>query len=316
VALVLVCLSGCATTTGPAAAVQPWSAPVGIEPAGASAGSSSVYGVSCPSSTSCMAVDENGSALRWHDGKWASPQPVEAGGTLTSVSCAAVTFCVALSDGGEGATYDGRSWSAPVVVGPPATYQVSCPTVTFCAAVGASGASGGPSTVATFNGHAWSTFATPASGAADNRILDVSCATARVCVAVNLDGQALVFDGSRWSPSPALVAPGLTSVSCPTASFCLAVTMTGKEATFDGTSWSTPGDIPGFQSAFAYAVSCGSAKVCTVLGLSGRAARWQQGRWSRPVVVFPGRYLATVSVSCADAESCVAVNADGRAATS
>ena len=291
VVLCLVMVAGCSTSTtgsvGP-----PWSKPVRVEGAGLPSDYRSLYGVSCPSSTLCMAVDENGSALRWQNGKWSAPQSVGVGGTLTSVSCPTSTFCTAISAQGTAVTYDGRSWSSPVSVGPSATYEVSCPTVTFCAAVGANRIPGDPNTVGIFNGHSWSTFQTSSSGAESDRLMDISCATSRFCVAVDLDGQVLTFDGTNWSANPGAVIKGLTSVSCPSVSFCLAVTTSGNYVTFDGRSWSTSAVIPGFQTSIAPSVSCSSAAACTTIGLSGNAASWHRGRWSKPDLVFHGGYLA------------------------
>ena len=238
--------------------------------------------------TSCVAVDENGSGLLlWRSGRWSTPQPVGAGGTLTSVSCPTTTYCLASSAGGSSVTYDGQSWSPPVSIGPEGTYRVSCPTVTFCAAAGAGGTVGSAIAVGTFDGRSWSTLEIPGSGALDNRVLDVSCATPKFCVVVNLDGHASTFDGQRWSSAPGTGPQGMISVSCPSTPFCLAVTTSGAYVTYDGKSWSAPSAIPGFGAAFAYAVSCVSTTRCTVIGLSGMAVNWQGGRWSKPVRVLP-----------------------------
>lgn len=314
-AATMIFVSGCSSTPSQIDLAHSWSTPVRIEPAGLSSDYSSLYGVSCASSTFCAAVDESGSALFWRSGKWSSPQTVWAGGTLNSVSCPTTTFCMAMSAGGNAVNYNGQSWSTPVTVGPSATYEVSCPTVTFCATAAASGTPGAPSTVGTFNGGSWSTFQTSTTGALNDRILDVSCATPTFCVAVNLDGHAIIFDGTGWSTSRATGVKGLVSVSCPSASFCMAVATSGSSVTFDGTSWSISGAMPGFQAGFVRSVSCASATTCTALGLSGLAADWHQGRWTTPVLVFPGGYMATVSVSCATSSSCVAVNSKGSAAT-
>jgi hypothetical protein len=304
-------VAGCSTSTTPDSAGPHWSKPVQAEGAAPSAVYRSLYGVSCPSSTLCVAVDENGSALFWRSGRWSMPQPVWSGGTLNSVSCPTSTFCTAMSAGGSALTYDGRSWSSPVSVGPSATYEVSCPTITFCAAVGASGAPGGPSTVGTFNGKSWSTFLTSSTGALSDRLMDLSCPTPTLCVAVNLNGHTFTFDGNKWSASRRVLTKGLFSVSCPTSSFCLAVTHSGDFVTFNGKNWSTPTGIPGFQTGIARAVSCSSATECTTVGLSGLAASWHQGHWSNPVSVFPGPGYATVSVSCAKPNNCMTVNDKG-----
>ena len=56
----------------------------------------------------------------------------------------------------------------------------------------------------------------------------VSCPTVRFCVAVDLSGTVVLYDGKSWS-RPVSVDPaggGCTSISCPTTSFCAAVDRT------------------------------------------------------------------------------------------
>src|SRR5450759_4444421 len=105
IVLSLVLVAGCSTSTSAVSAGPSWSKPGRVEGAGLSSDYRSLYGVSCASSTFCVAVDENGSALFWRSGKWSTPQPIGAGGTLTSVSCPSTTHCVALSAGGSSVTY-------------------------------------------------------------------------------------------------------------------------------------------------------------------------------------------------------------------
>jgi hypothetical protein len=164
----------------------------------------------------------------------------------------------------------GATWSAPIRVesnslssDDSSIYGVSCPTQQ-----------------------------TLGTGALDDRLMDVSCATRRFCVAVNLRGLTLTFDGQRWSTVPGTGPRGMISLSCCSTSFCLAVADSGAYATFDGRRWSVPSAIPGFGAVFAYSVWCSSTTRCTAIGLSGMAANWQQGRWSEPVRVFPGGYSA------------------------
>jgi hypothetical protein len=292
-----------------------WSVPVQIEPNGSSSGSSGIYGVSCPTATSCVAVDADGSALFWRNGRWSGPQPVGAGGTLTSVSCPRTTHCLAMSAGGKAVTYDGRSWSPPVSIGPEGSWKVSCPRITFCAAVSTGGSVGAAITVGTLDGSGWSTQHIPGAGALNDRVLDVSCATTRFCVAVDLDGHILTFDGHRWSTAGGTGPEGMISVSCTSRSFCLAVTDSGAYTAFDGRRWASARAIPGFGAAFAYSISCSSTRRCTAIGLSGMAVNWQDGQWSRPVRVFSGGFSATVAVSCVRPDMCMAVNSEGEAAT-
>jgi hypothetical protein len=303
----------CSTATGtsPSAAATAWSSPTKIPPASPAA-EASVYGISCPTDSLCTAVDENGAGHTWQDGRWSGTQPVPAGGSLTAVSCPTTTKCVAVSSGGNSAIYDGRFWSRAPAVGPAASYRISCPSAEFCAAVGDSGTPGGPNTVATFDGDSWSTSVLPSAGVSD-RLFDVSCATNSFCVAIDLDGISLTYDGRTWSPHRAPALRGATSVSCPVRSFCMAV---GPSAysTFDGNGWSGPKSIPDFTSAFVPDVSCATPQRCTVVGLNGESVQWRSGAWSMRTSVFAGEFLATVAISCPTPQFCMTVNSRGTAA--
>jgi hypothetical protein len=218
---------------------------------------------------------------------------------------------VAVSVSGESVIYNGREWRLAGSVGPAASYRLSCPTTTFCAAVGANGLPGKPSTISTFNGTTWSSTQTSTTGATDDRLLGVSCASPVFCVAVNLNGEIRSFNGSRWSVSDKAGPALLTTVSCATASFCVAVAETGRSIAFNGTRWLPPQTIPDFQNSLAYSVSCASATSCVVVGLSGSAASWIDGRWQHPVTAFPGGYVAGTDVACTRSERCMAVDARG-----
>jgi hypothetical protein len=288
-----------------------WSTPVEIEGQIPAGGSLNLSEVSCSSSTFCIAVDSLGSALFWNGSQWSAPHHVNANGSLNSVSCPSTTYCVVVSGAGKSVTYHAGAWSPSKTLGPEDSYRISCPSVTFCAAVGASGYPGKPSTIATFNGHSWSSHLTSTSGKLNDRLLGVSCASATYCVAVNYDGRILTFNGSRWSQMPVLGPKGLISVSCPTRSFCLAVTASGRSIVIHGTSWSGMTTIPNFQTAFAYSVSCANSRACVVAGLSGQIDTWRAGKWSKPVKVFAGRFNALVSSSCSHKGYCMVITSKG-----
>ena len=287
-----------------------WGTPVQVEPPPPVA----LYGVSCVTSKWCVAVDENGSAIRWESGTWSSPVHVPAGGTLTSVSCSSTSHCVAVSAGGRASTFDGTSWSSGRTIGPESSYEISCPTATFCAAVGAPGVPEARSTVTTFDGTTWSTANVPSGGSLLNRVLGVSCSSASFCVAVNFAGSVLVFDGARWTSTAAEVPHGLWAISCPASTFCMALTATAF-TTFDGVVWKPPAPIPGLTGALLRSVSCSSHVQCTVVGLDGSGATWRGGTWTHRSTIFPGGITATVVVSCAKSGGCVAVNSKGLASS-
>jgi hypothetical protein len=268
--------------------------------------------VSCPSIAFCAAVDNNGDVHFWRNGAWLAPQHLNAGGSLSSISCPTTTFCMAISVGGEAMAYNGRTWTSAGSAGPQERYQISCRSAAFCVATGANGLPGKPSVLAVYDGHSWSSQKTVSTGKMNDRVLDVSCAAASYCVAVNWNGKILRYDGSRWTTLSKVGPSGLISVSCVSASFCVAVSDTGSSISIHGDTWTGPTKIPSLTAAFAYSVSCASTTECVAIGLSGRAAAWHDGSWSTAHAVFVGTFFSATSVSCVADHQCMAIDSKDR----
>ena len=172
----------------------------------------------------------------------------------------------------------------------------------------------------------------------------VSCVSATFCVAVDDGGNAVVFDGSRWS-APVTIdggagkyMEGLESVSCVSTTFCLAVDFGGHAFVFDGSGWTQVSSIgsgvpnvscvsptfclagaevfdgsswalsPNSSEVSGY-VSCFSSSFCVAVGEEGEAEILTSAGWSAPDQ-FDGVHTLT-SVSCWSATSCVAVDSSG-----
>ena len=148
-------------------------------------------GVSCTSSTDCIAVGsysshspaastmplaEHWDGTRWTVQKTALPPnpPLDAigrGGSLDAVSCLSSADCTAVGHvGGAGGTFaerwDGNAWLAETTYDPPGSYNgylngVSCTASTFCVAVGSfeRPENGSPvrPLIEGWNGNTWST---------------------------------------------------------------------------------------------------------------------------------------------------------------
>jgi hypothetical protein len=69
------------------------------EASGATVGISPT-GVSCPTTSSCTAVDDSGGVDQWYNGSWTRTD-IDAGRRLTSVSCPTASFCVAVDQVGN-----------------------------------------------------------------------------------------------------------------------------------------------------------------------------------------------------------------------
>ena len=156
---------------------------------------SRLFGVSCVSATSCLAVgfanEKLGSApaplvQKWDGSKWSiisAPTPPGGSGTLLSVSCPVASFCMASGAGAENlafaASWDGASWKAQGSGLPNALRSISCATQNSCELVGSL------TKGQHWNGSGWSALdlATPPE-TTDAQAFRVSCPAASLCTAV------------------------------------------------------------------------------------------------------------------------------------
>jgi hypothetical protein len=118
----------------------------GLDWRGTSGDWGSVSSISCVSSSFCVSV--SGGISQWDGGQWTQPTPYGSTASFAGVSCPTATFCMAVDQSGQALQWNGQSWSAPVRIEPgqPSTNSigvsptgVSCPTAGYCAAVDDSG---------------------------------------------------------------------------------------------------------------------------------------------------------------------------------
>ena len=140
---------------------------------------------------------------------------------------------------------------------------------------------------------------------------DVSCPTTTWCMAVDLSGQALTFNGRAWS-TPRKVfpkAPGQpqAAVSCPTTSFCLAVSAYGYGVYRSGTWTVVRSALAPFRT-----VGCYSATRCAlVMGDSWSAHRMAYWNGSTLTTSVNMPWAVRVdSVACPSATTCHAIGVD------
>ncbi len=205
---------------------------------------------------------------------------------------------------------------------------VSCTGPSFCMGVGPYGEQGvdAPTFSQIWNGKAWQApVAVPAGPHLFDRLVSVSCASARNCVAV---GSAFerpqvsdAWNGRTWRELPALTGAQLLAVACPAAGECIAV---GDGATgvwaqlWNGTNWSQQAPVVPAGSAVSVlnAISCPGPDNCTAVGeydvRSGQmvtqhalAESWNGTAWT--MLPAPPSELAPelTAVSCPTATECV-----------
>jgi hypothetical protein len=229
-------------------------------------------------------------------------EPAKDGG-LTAVSCATSNFCVATDQSGQVLVSTklskGGGWSAPAKVdsaGP--LTGISCASTSFCAAVDQVGAlvySTHPSGGAKAWSHPARIDSALAVGGGYSGLTDISCPSAKLCVAVDNGAKGNVVYSSdptggkaAWH-SVALQGP-VTSITCPSTSLCVAVGSERYVSTdpTSPTSWKASGALTG---EVYEAVDCIGSTLCVSVGFGNSspgiasASTSATGVWSEPVAV-------------------------------
>lgn len=294
-----------------------WSQPTGLSPTGLE-----LTGISCPTSTFCMAIGDvyNNSASSsttpddgayiWNGASWgpagdpSSAIPVHDtfAGWLTGVSCSSPTMCLA-------------------------TYLDSTQNIGTT-----------DYGVLLWNGTAWTDTGFPDQG---SQLNGVDCVTSQWCMTITDPGQDIadggavesaIWDGNRWTfdTLTGLTVPGTTpfSLACPTTSFCVTTSNingeimdSGIQASQDnvsyvwnGTSWSRTAWPT--QSVAVGSLSCSSPTICLQLaspndgtpgyGEGDVAFTWNGNAWSENPSPIPGQMTST-AISCTSSGACLAV---------
>jgi len=275
-------------TTGP---VTAWSAPSTID-------SRSLSGVSCPTSSFCMAVDGGGYAVKYNGSSWASAGDIDSTRVLNNISCTSSTFCMAIDDSGYAIKYNGSSWSVSHIDGSQQLLSISCVSSTFCVAGDGAGHE------LTYSGSTWAKT-TLESG---NSVQGVSCTSTSFCMAIDGSGRAFKYNGSAWSGATTIDTRPTTGISCASTSFCAVVDFDGYAITYNGSAWSSPHSIDGTHILIS--VSCTSSAFCQTTDTVGDALIYNGTTWSRSDI-DGSSYLA--SVSCQSTTFCEAVDGAGHA---
>ena len=231
----------------------------------------SLFGVSCASATSCMAVGRffnTGSghwetlAEQWNGTTWSittTPDPASATfGTLNGVSCKSASACTAA--GGYSTTstsaadrlvaeqWNGTSWSIKTTPAPAGTTfatftGVSCSVASACTAAGGYSTTGGATSPSAplaerWNGATWAIQST--TNPTSTGFTGDSCSAATACSAVG--GQfggifAEGWNGTTWTSQTVATPPGAGILS---GASCTAVRLTPPVSEVTSSSETTP----------------------------------------------------------------------------
>ncbi|HET9125338.1 MAG TPA: hypothetical protein VFN65_10675 [Solirubrobacteraceae bacterium] len=315
----------CAGANAATVAPVSWQSPVPI------GHGSPLTGISCPTSSMCVAVDEAGEVISSTDPRGGSAAwnavaltPALLVGNLVGVSCATTTMCVAI-DANTGQAFStadptggAAAWQATTIEpqqlggGPVAVLQsVSCPSASLCVAVDDAGdvftttdpLGGGPWQMASVN--------------EGNQLDGVWCPSAALCVAVGV-GFATSTDpsggASAWRSTSAL---GAQTVSCAGSHLCVAVDGNGNGyVTTDPTggpqAWRQQVAIDRvFPFSPLTGISCPATSLCVAVNASGDAVSSTDptaGAWASQAIDSASGLAA---VSCPDVTTCLAADGAG-----
>ncbi len=282
--------------------------------------------------------------------------PSPGTGTLNGVSCTSSTFCMAVGaeiESWDGTAWTVVPSPSPSGSTSSGFYGVSCLSSTNCTAVGYSyegtdGSATYQTLIESWDGAAWTITPSPTPGGGGYvYLLAVSCLSATNCTAVGYsangtNAQTLIesWDGAAWTITPSPNVNGrsesvLSGVSCVNAIDCTAVGYSQNGGyygqslveSWDGTSWSiTPSPNPaGSDGSQLLSVSCVSATNCTAAGFAfyngSQCANfsalscqplietWDRTAWSVTPTPNPtsSDYNPLEGVSCSSATDCTAV---------
>ncbi|MGH2853324.1 MAG: hypothetical protein ACRDLF_03920 [Solirubrobacteraceae bacterium] len=266
----------------------------------------SILGVSCASTTLCLAVDNAHDVListePTNTHAWVTTGSHErGGGTFRAVACPSASVCLAAEEYGV-YTSDptGKSpdiWTQrferpfPEILDPGVEYlgplaSISCASATFCIANLDSFNDFDRLASSTDPASAWHAVVgegrivgsgnhRPPPNQYDDPILGVSCASESLCVAVDAAGNTITStdpasSGSMWTIAPVETQP-IWGISCPSSSLCVAIDHAGDVLTTTDPTTSTPSwtitDADGTNHLIG--ISCASESLCVAVDAAG-----------------------------------------------
>jgi hypothetical protein len=253
-------------------------------------GSYLLEGISCPSSTLCVAVDNVGNVLTSTDPGGKTPTwtaaDVDHDGGFTAITCRSTALCVGVDFDGDAVvstdpTGGASAWSVKNVYGGLLVHfaSVSCPSAARCFA----GSEGGGVTVVNLTpGGSISTSRTTEVGSGISTINGLSCPTVALCLAADSQGnieEATKPTGpaSGWKKVKIDVAGmskpmnDITAVSCSSTKHCVAVDAEGNALSTSAPTGLASGWKPRHIDLFSglNAVACPTASLCVAVDDTG-----------------------------------------------
>jgi len=305
-----------------------WASPVPIDGQPPYAYPTKVSGVSCPSTSLCVAVDEVGDVLVSSDpaggvAAWVRSKVAE---NLNALSCPSNGLCVAVGDGVIAVSTDPvggtGAWStAKVGMEGPFLKAVSCASASLCVATDGDGGQGEvwTSSDPTGGAGAWSEVKISEEG-----IGGVSCPTSKLCVAVGSESGGNVFTSTdptagagAWTAAK-IDSQRLYDVSCSSETLCVATDNNGNvlsatEPTGGGGAWNSASVAGGplehvSCASWGFCVALDGGAIVTSANPTGGAAAWS----ATPIA----NSLSLDGASCPAMNLCVLADSESKVVTS
>ncbi len=307
-----------------ATSAMSWATPTPIDYQPPFANTVSLNGVSCPSASLCVAVDESGDVVASTDptGGTATWTPTKVAEGFKGVSCPSAQLCIAVGDKVIAASTDptggAGTWSTDDVSRD--LRSVSCASTSLCVATDGHG-DVWTSTNPTGGAGAWSE-----TELVEEELGGVSCPTIKLCVAVDSER------GDVWTSTNPTGGAGawtvthvdphkLYDVSCASESLCVATdnsgdVLTSTHPTGGASEW-TSAHVGG---GLLERVSCAPSGLCVALGdgtevVTSTEPTSGAGAWtSTPIEA--GEVYSLDGVSCPAQNLCVLVDSGSEVVTS
>jgi hypothetical protein len=303
--------------------------------------------------SSAALLAESWQGRTWTRTKMASPAGQGQTATIDGLSCPSSSTCIAVGYYSVGSTVQtshsesfaeverNGAWTLQKI-GPPAgavgtsLQAVSCWSASGCVAVGTLEDKSASSALSeAWNGSAWKDIKT-AAVSGHGTFVGVSCPSSGHCTAVgNVENKqfhqfVLVerLTASSWrvvsTPKVAGQNASLESVSCPTSTQCFAVGGYTPKATGrplaesgNGSSWKLvkTAKLTIKTNSFLDGISCTGVRSCRAVGALddqgstsvALAEAWNGTKWVRQSVEAPSPAAGFAAVSCSAASACTAV---------
>ncbi len=271
-----------------------------------------LYGVTCTSTTACVATGAAGTIETSSGSTWTS-RTSNVTVRLSAVNCPSSSTCFVVGDGGTilKTTNSGSTWSSLTSGVPSVNLDgINCTSTTSCTAVGTQG------TILTYNGTSWSS-ATSGTG---ETLRAATCTSSSFCVVSGNHGTIVTYNGTSWTLQSRHTVNNLASVVCVSTTSCEAVGDAGTA--YVGTSpssWTaqtsnTTSDLHGVSCYGTSPEQCwavGTVGAIVYTGSTSTVYAGSSNTWA------PQERSATVNdlaaVACPSAGTCVAVGTNGAA---